>query len=523
VNTQATTQANTQTNSHDFDVLVVGGGPSGLVTAAEAARAGASVAILEARTGDPMSRAGTLLPRPLELFDARGIADRFVRRTCEVNPHPFTTEHIWAGLHPVNWDSLDSRFGFTLYLAQSETESLLREWATESGVKLLMGHQVLDVDTSHDDHVAVQAQREDGTTVTHTAGYVVGADGARGVVRRSVGIELEGRDATFTGVAAVLDMPFPWEGGYRSVTNEHGWLLSFPFGPGRTRMGIVHAEGRKLGRDVPVTKEEIEKYASEITGEPITIPGVIETNRYGNARKMAVQFRKDRVFLVGEALRHHYPASGVGMNFCIQDAFNLGWKLGAVVAGKADEALLDTFETERRPVCLRLLDSVDAQVSIQFDFSPEAQTFLSRFQDNLISLPDVTRQLQAELQGLEAPYELGRDVFDTNDAVGWHVPDFEVIQHDGTTARVYELLRRDGVLVLELGGTRILAEAGLESENAHVVAGHAVRRPDRIGDSTVLVIRPDAYIAHAAAGMPDPEVTRAAVRQAYGFPAKLNP
>jgi 2-polyprenyl-6-methoxyphenol hydroxylase-like FAD-dependent oxidoreductase len=483
----------------DYDVIVVGGGPSGLVVAAEIARWGARVALLEKRTGGPVTRAGTLLPRPLELFDARGIADRFVARTCEVNPHPFTREHIYAGMHPVSWDSLDSRYAFTLYLAQSETEAILREWNRELGVATLVGYDVTNVE-DFGSRIAVEASLANGDKVTLTADWVVGADGARGTVRRSIGIPWEGYDATFTGVATICKMPFPFSGGYLSMTNERGWLLAFPFGEGITRLGFVHHDGKNIPRDEPVTREEVVKFASEILGEPIDIPEITEALRYTNARKTAAQFRKGRVLLVGEAMRYHYPASGVGMNYCIQDAFNLGWKLGAVVAGRAEESLIDTYETERRPVCERLMDSVDAQVSIQFNFSREGQVYLRRFQERLINEPDVTRQLQAELLGLEEPYDLGPD---THASVGTPAPDLDVLTSDGRSVRLYEALREDHFVVLDLGGAAGLDKDLIAKAGATVLTGHAIRRPSSLRNAAVLVIRPDAYIGWASDAVPD--------------------
>jgi hypothetical protein len=211
-------------------------------------------------------------------------------------------------------------------------------------------------------------------------------------------------------------------------------------------------------------------------------------------------------------MRYHYPASGVGMNYCIQDAFNLGWKLGAVLAGKAAEDLLDTYETERRPVCMRLMDSVDAQVSIQFNFSREAQVYLRRFQDTLMELPDVTRQLQAELLGLEQPYDLGHS---SHPAVGTPVPDFDILRTDGTSTRLYEALRGRDVLVVDLGASPALDAATIEKAGGTLLYGHPIRTPRCIDNATALVVRPDAYLAWATSSSPDSDEVADAVARCY--------
>jgi 2-polyprenyl-6-methoxyphenol hydroxylase-like FAD-dependent oxidoreductase len=153
-------------------------------------------------------------------------------------------------------------------------------------------------------------------------------------------------------------MDFPWPGALRVGHNEKGWLTAFPFGRGLTRFTIVHAEARSSKLDEPITVEEVTNYVNDILGEKVKIPSMIGATRYNDAMRMATQFRNGRIFLVGESARVHYPASGVGMNFCIQDAFNLGWKLGAVLAGRASEGILDTYETERRPIARDLFESV---------------------------------------------------------------------------------------------------------------------------------------------------------------------
>ncbi len=493
----------------DVDVLVVGGGPSGLTVAAEVARTGAGVILLEKRQVAPIPRAGTVLPRPLELFDARGIAGEFISRTCAVNPRPFQTWHIWAGMHPVDWSARESRFGFTLFLSQHESENILRDWAVAAGVDVRFEAEMIELADRGDD-VRVTWRAADGTTHTTTAGYVVGADGGHSRTRDQAGIAFPGHDSTFTGVIATAVMDFPWEGGLKVGHNERGWLTSFPFGPGLTRFTMVHADGRALPQDEPVTVEELSRCVSEILDEQVEIPGLLAASRYGDAQRLADRFRHGRVLLVGESARVHYPASGVGMNFCIQDAFNLGWKLGAVVAGQATDALLTTYETERRPIAEDLLASVDAQVAIQFDFTPQGLAFTRHFEEHFITTPGVTEQLCRELNGLETPYPSAPR---GHASVGLPAPDLELLRHDGSSVRLYELLRTSPFVVLDLSGAGALRSLDLAGLSATVVEGHPVRRPAALTDVTALVVRPDTYVAWATADVPDPTAARAAIKQ----------
>ena len=484
----------------DVDVLVIGGGPSGLTVAAEVARTGASVLVLERREVEPMPRAGTVLPRPLELFDARGIAEQFIRRMSEVSTNPYQSFHIWAGMAPVSWANRDSRFGFTLMLPQHETEDVLRRWAVDCGAELRFRHEMLELHDSGDVVNAV-VRDQDGATSSVQAKFVVGADGGRSRTREQVGIDVVGHGDTFTGVIATAKMQFPWAGTTRMERNEHGWVAASPFGLGLTRFTMVHANGRAMARTEPVTIPELNQSVSEILGEPIDIPELVGASRYGDAMWMATKFRQGRVFLVGEAARIHYPGSGVGMNFCIQDAFNLGWKLGAVIRGDAGEALLDTYETERRPIAEDLFRSVNAQVGIQFDFSPRGLAFTEHFAKHLLTKPDVTEHLWAELNGLQTQYPQPEERLPP---VGFPALDFEMFLPDGSATRLYELLRNHAIVVVDLSGTKALR--GLEPPNDQiaVVEAHAIRRPEALRDVSALIVRPDTYVAWVTTSTPSP-------------------
>lgn len=486
-------------NEVDVDVIVVGGGPSGLTVAAEAAAHGARVRVLDKRTTDPVLCAGALLPRPLELFDARGIADRFIRRTCEINPHPFQTWRIWGGLHSADGTTPESRFQFALFLPQHETELVLRGWAVEKGVDLRFDRNVIGL--AHDgDQVVVTSRDSAGRSYRTTARYVIGADGGHSTIRTLTGIEFTGRDATFNGIIADAEMDFPWPGSVRVGRNDHGWLTTFPVGPGLTRFTLIHADDRTEPETISVAVEEVAEYVSQILGEDVVIPGLRSASRFTDAQRIARRFRAGRVFLVGESVRIHYPGSGIGMNYCLQDAFNLGWKLAAVLSGSADEKLLNTYQAERRPISVELFRTVDAQLAVQFNSNPAELAPNDALPNQFLPLPEAAADLHLELNGLQNAYpsEPG-----SHPQTGRPVPDFELILRNGSTIRLYELLRDQQFIVLDLSGTGALRYLELPSSVAQIVEAHPAQRPDGLAHTTCALIRPDTYLAWATELLPD--------------------
>lgn len=485
----------------DADVIIVGAGPSGAMIASEIALTGVSVILLERRTGPVGSRAGTLLPRVLEIFDARGIAGRFIAKMSEISAYPFRPTHIYAGLKFIQWQNIGSRYGFTLGLPQNHTEELLLSWALENGVDYRDGHTFVGLE-QHDESVEAQVARSSGDIITLRARYLVGADGGRSAVRDALGLGFDGHSGTFTGIVADTEITAPWPAGHFGADNTHGWLRGFGFGQGITRFNMVHRDSMKRAKDEPVSVEEVRRNLVEIAGDDFGVRSMAWSSRYDDTMRSVDQLRSGRVFLVGESARIHYPASGVGMNFCLQDAFNLGWKLAMVVRGQADESLLDSYQSERMPVIERLLDSVRAQCAIQFNFSDEGQVLKRTLENEHLPGPTLNRRLGLELNGIEKPYFIEEG---QHPLAGRPVPDLDLVLADGTATRVGELLRGQCFVLLDLTGRMSRDAADPWTDCVRFVKAIASRRCDDTAAVQAMLVRPDAYVAWASDQPAEPD------------------
>lgn len=472
----------------NLDVVVVGGGPVGLWTACELRLAGLDVAVLERRTERiTQSRALTIHGRTLELFAMRGIAERFL-----AEGRPIPNGH-YAGLETrLDFSCFDTRFPFTLFLPQSRTEALIEDHARELGVDILRGHHVERITGNTPDGYDLVARHAHGNSTFH-ARAVVGADARHSVVRQTAGISFDGHDATVSIMMGDVRIDGLEGPPVRMVTNEHGGVAIVPVAAdGTVRVIMADPERMHIPVAQPLSLEELTTSARRILGAGIRLSEPSWLTRFGDETRLAARYREGNLFLAGDAAHLHLPAGGQGMNVGLQDAMNLGWKLAAVLKGEAPDALLDSYEIERRPIGAQLARNTEAQGALMTRFDP-AHLALRAEMSELLKMPEVNRRLAGVLSGFDLRYPAG-GLFGNRMGSGERVPDHPVTLADGTSTTIHSLLADGRWLHLSSGnGTRITLPDWLSADSVRFVeASSGIPGADA---PTALLARPDGYSA----------------------------
>jgi 2-polyprenyl-6-methoxyphenol hydroxylase-like FAD-dependent oxidoreductase len=413
-------------------------------------------------------------------------------------------------------------------MQQPRLVRLLSDRAHELGVDVRWGHELIGVET-RSDGVAVSVSAAETTYVLNTT-YLVGADGGRSTVRKMAGIDFPGY--TSNTVARIAHVRMPDE-----MRTENGGIDVPGFGPmpfGHNRLdqgGIIYAEFERdrqmLGTiefdeavpddSEPMTLDELRDSAQRVLGVelPVEAPtgdGPHAMRRIaGQNTRQADRYRAGNILLLGDSAHVHSAMGGPGLNLGLQDAVNLGWKLAAVLTGRAEPALLDTYEAERRPAAERVIMHSRAQLAL---IRPGREvTALRELFSELLTDPAIVRRLSDLLSGADIRYALEPDA---HPLTGRWVPDFSIEKSSGTT-RVAELARDGRPLLLDLTGDGVLAAAaGGIRDLLTVVAG----RP--VGDvpATALLVRPDGYVAWASsAKTPDVEPLGRVLARWFGMPS----
>jgi 2-polyprenyl-6-methoxyphenol hydroxylase-like FAD-dependent oxidoreductase len=314
------------------------------------------------------SRALAVQPRTLEVLRGLGIAEILVERG---NDAVQLRVHTGKRVVPVRLFDAgleDTAYQFLLFISQAETEAVLNEHLADRGVQVERGIELVGFQ-QYEAGVTCALRQRDGGSELLRARYLVGCDGAHSSVRHGAGIPFEGGAYSQTFMLADLEV----DGGLEqdvahAFLGAGGVLLYFPLlRPASWRMlGMRPPSDGKEGQleQTEPTLADVQAIADAFTGGTLTLRDPVWLTYFRLHHRHAARYRAGRVFLAGDAAHVHSPAGAQGMNTGIQEAWNLGWKLALVAAGIADEALLDTYETERRPIGRYVLRFTDRAARI---------------------------------------------------------------------------------------------------------------------------------------------------------------
>jgi rifampicin monooxygenase len=451
-----------------IDVIVAGGGPTGLMLAAELRLQDVQVLVLE-RDAEPTKivRALGLHARSIEIMDQRGLLERFLAHGQQ---HPLGG--FFAGIAKPAPEALDTAHPYVLGIPQTTTDRLLVEHASDLGAEIRRGSELVGL--SQDDR-GVTAELADGTRLRSR--YLVGCDGGRSVVRKLLGVGFPGEASRVDTLLGEMEIAAAPETVTAVVTEVRKTQLRFgamPLGDGLYRV-LVPADGVAEDRATPPTLKELKRQLRAVAGTDFGVHSPRWLSRFGDATRLAERYRVGRVLLAGDAAHVHPPTGGQGLNLGVQDAFNLGWKLAAEVHGWAPEDLLDSYETERQPVAAAVLANTRAQMHL-LSTEPGPQA-VRQLLSELLDFDDVNRYLTEKITAIGVRYDFGAG----HDLLGRRLRDLQLGQ-----GRLYELMHRGRGLLLDQTGR--LSVMGWADRVEHVLD-----TSDEL-DVPGVLLRPDGHI-----------------------------
>jgi 3-(3-hydroxy-phenyl)propionate hydroxylase len=467
----------------EHTVVIAGGGPTGLMLAGELALAGIDVAIYERRASQDLAglRAGGLHSRTIEIFDQRGIAERFLSQGQVAQVAGFA----WI---PLDISDFPTRHPYGLALWQNHIERILAEWVRELGVPIQYSSEVTGF--TQDDS-GVDVKLSNGQLLR--AEYLVGCDGGRSLIRKEAGIEFPGWDPTTSNLIAEAELAEEPDWGLRRDSlGIHSLSRLDDGGPVR-----VMVTEQRLGRTSEPTLDDLREALITVYGTDYGIHSPIWISRFTDMTRQAAAYRDKRVLLAGDAAHVHYPTGGQGLNIGVQDAVNLGWKLAQVAKKTSPESLLDTYHAERHPVAARVLRDTMAQVAL---LRPDDRTSALRdIMTDLLGMDEPRKRWAAMMSGLDIQYDLGEG----HPLLGRRMPDLDLVTSNGSL-QVFSLLHDARPVLLNLGEPGDLDITRWANRVRMIDAQYAGKwELPALGEVTAptsVLIRPDGYVAWVGEG-----------------------
>ncbi|MCW4351768.1 rifampin monooxygenase [Hoyosella sp. YIM 151337] len=462
-----------------FDVIIAGGGPTGLWLASELRLHGVRVLVLERENEPPpYVRALGLHVRSIEMLDQRGLLERFLARGQQ---HPLGS--FFAGIPAPQPTGLDTAHAFVLGIPQTVIDRMLEQRAAEVGAVIRRDAELTGLSQ---DNTGVTAEIGDGSRLR--ARYLVGCDGGRSTVRKLIGVRFPGEPSRVDTLLGEMAVGAPPESVMAVVAEVRKKELRFglsPLGEGVYRV-VVPAEGIARDREAAPRIEEFKKQLRVYAGTDFGVHSPRWLSRFGDASRLAERYRADRVLLAGDAAHIHPPTGGQGLNLGLQDAFNLGWKLAGTVHGWAPESVLDSYEAERRPVAADVVANTRAQMELMS--ARPGSLAMRRLVSELLELSAVNRYLTEKITAISVRYDFGGE----HELVGRRLRDVQL-----RSGRLYALMHCGrGVLLDQTGQLSVRGWANR--------VDHVVDICDAL-DFPGVLLRPDGHVAWAGDSQQDLE------------------
>jgi 2-polyprenyl-6-methoxyphenol hydroxylase-like FAD-dependent oxidoreductase len=520
----------TPANDEPLDVLVVGAGPTGLTLAAQLQAFGATVRIVD-RQLDRVheSRALAVQPRTLEVLRGLEVAKELIARGNDA---------IWVQLHAgsrtvrIRLFGLgldDTAYPFLLFVSQAETEQVLLDHLAARGIRVERGVELVALQAGPDGVTCTLRDGDERTEQVRTR-YLVGCDGAASTVRHGAGIPFQGGVYPQSFTLADLEVDGLDRDAAHAFPGQEGILFFFPLGRPASWRLLGMPPTRRGGQPQPErpSLEELQALTDHFTGGNLRLRDPVWLTYFRLQHRHASRYQAGRVFLAGDAAHVHSPAGGQGMNTGIQDAWNLGWKLALVARGVAAEALLDSYDAERRPVGRLVVRFTDRAFSVATSTNPLIRALRTQVMPRV--LPLALRFDRGVASGFRTVSQLGigyrrspavqegQPALRRGPRAGDRLPDARVAR-DGQECWLGEALAAPGFHLLLCGRAdgwdpgqlatvrrrhpEGLAVHRLSREAAagalHDVDGQAFARLG-VAETAHYLIRPDGHIGYRAAG-----------------------
>jgi 2-polyprenyl-6-methoxyphenol hydroxylase-like FAD-dependent oxidoreductase len=480
--------------SSEAEVVVAGGGPTGLWLACEVALADVRVVVLE-KLAEPtgLSKALGLQSRSMEMLAYRGILDRFTAGNPSV---PFLN----FGMFPLDVRKLDFPHPHAIFIPQAQVEALLEARAKELGVDIRRGHDLAGF--SQDEQSVRISVRTSCRDYEMIAQYLVGCDGGHSLVRKQLGIAFPGVEPTVVGhmgdvkleaaALEILKQNVPELGGreFGLARTKTGNFAIVPMGSNIYRVAAIEWDHEAANRDGPMTLQGLQAAIHRVIGIHLSIEDIVWLSRATDSSRLVERYREGRVFLAGDAAHVHWAYGGKGLQTGVQDAGNLGWKLAAQVRGWAPPHLLDTYHAERHPVGQRLIKLSRAQEALARP--GEHVTALRDLFVRLLAQEAVFRAIAEQLSDVDIRYDMGEKPAGAHPLLGGWAPDLTLHTSHGTT-RVAELMSSGKGALIDLGDASSLRDVALGwVDRVEFTAGRCYQRPANL---EAMLVRPDGYVA----------------------------